>query len=48
LSVTLMLDFVLPTNLALTTTLFSNPIELAPSIWHSGRDTLLQTRLLRV
>jgi hypothetical protein len=27
---------------------FSGPVELAESIWRSGRDTLLETHLLRI
>jgi len=27
---------------------FHSSVELAPSIWHTGRDTLLKIRLLRI
>jgi hypothetical protein len=40
--------FVLASSLDLTTTWFYSPAELVPSVWHSGRDTLLLTRLLRI
>ena len=41
-------DFVPSPDFDLLVTRFSEPAELAPSIWHSGRDTLLETHLLRI
>jgi hypothetical protein len=35
-------------KLDLATTWFYHPVELAPPVWHSGRDTLLETSLLRI
>jgi hypothetical protein len=35
-------------KLDLATTWFYHSVELAPPVWHSGRDTLLATRLLRI
>jgi hypothetical protein len=40
--------FVLASNLDSTTAWFHYSVEFAPSIWHSGRDTLLETHLLRI
>jgi hypothetical protein len=41
-------DLVLASHFDLVTVRFYSSVELVPSVWHSGRDTLLQTRLLRV
>lgn len=40
--------FVLVSNFNLGTVRFYRPVEMIPSVWHSGRDTLLETHLLRV
>lgn len=48
LNITLASGFVLPASLILLTAQFHGPVELVTSIWHTGRDTLLKTRLLRV
>jgi hypothetical protein len=41
-------DFVLESNFTLTTTRFFHSVEFVPPVRHSGRDTLLETHLLRV
>jgi hypothetical protein len=41
-------DFVSSSDFALLATGFSEPVEFAPPILCSGRDTLLQTHLLRI
>ena len=40
--------FVLASNLILATVQLHYSLELVPIVWHSGRDTLLETRLLRI
>jgi hypothetical protein len=42
------LEFAPSTGFHSQVTLFSSLAEFSQSIWHSGRDTLLQTRLLRI
>jgi hypothetical protein len=41
-------DFVLESGFSLVTTRFFHSVEIVPPSWHSGRDTLLETHLLRV
>jgi hypothetical protein len=41
-------DFVQPANFALMDSGFSAMLETAPPIAHTGRDTLLETHLLRI
>jgi hypothetical protein len=41
------LDFVLASGFELPQR-SSDTVELVPSVWHSGRDTLLKIRLLRI
>jgi hypothetical protein len=41
-------DFVLAPGFTLATIRFSHSVEIVPSIWQSGRDTLLETQLLRI
>jgi hypothetical protein len=40
--------FVLVSNFHLVTVRLYRSVEIIPSVWHSGRDTLLETHLLRV
>jgi len=40
--------FVLQSHLNLETVRFHHAVQFLPSVWHSGRDTLLETHLLRV
>ena len=40
--------FVLESHFSLPTVRFYHSAELVPSVWHSGRDTLLETHLLRI
>jgi hypothetical protein len=40
--------FVLSSNFTLTTIRIVHSVEFDPPLWHSGRDTLLDTRLLRI
>jgi hypothetical protein len=39
---------VLDSNVHLVAIPFYDSVELRPSVWHSGRDTLLNTGLLRI
>src|ERR1700721_2406681 len=41
-------NFVLAPDLRLTTIRFFHSLEFVPPAWHSGRDTLLETHLLRI
>jgi hypothetical protein len=41
-------SFVLEPHFSLPTVRFYHSAELVPSVWHSGRDTLLETHLLRI
>jgi hypothetical protein len=41
-------SFVLQSHFSLATVRFRHPLEFVPSLWHSGRDTLLATHLLRI
>ena len=41
-------NFVLTPDLRLTTIRFFHSVEFVPPAWHSGRDTLLETHLLRI
>jgi hypothetical protein len=41
-------SFVLQSHFSLTTVGFYHAVEFVPSVWHSGRDTLLETHLLRI
>jgi hypothetical protein len=41
-------SFVLESHFSLLTVRFYHAAELVPSVWQSGRDTLLETHLLRV
>ena len=41
-------DFVQPENFQLIDSCFSAFVETNPSFWHTGRDTLLETHLLRI
>ena len=41
-------SFVLQSHFSLAQVRFHHPVEFVPSVWHSGRDTLLATRLLRI
>jgi len=41
-------DFALSSDFHFEIARFSSPAEFAPSISHSGRDTLLETHLLRI
>jgi hypothetical protein len=41
-------NFVLAPDLRLTTVRFFHSVEFVPPAWHSGRDTLLETHLLRI
>jgi hypothetical protein len=41
-------SFVVASPLPLSASWFSSFVELDPPVIHSGRDTLLQTRLLRI
>jgi len=41
-------NFVLAPDLRLTTIRFFHSVEFVPPAWHSGRDTLLETHLLRI
>ena len=40
--------FVLESHFSLPMVRFYHLAELVPSVWHSGRDTLLETHLLRI
>jgi hypothetical protein len=40
--------FVLVSNFNLVIVRFYRSVEIIPSVWHTGRDTLLETHLLRV
>jgi hypothetical protein len=40
--------FILASNLDLATTWFYYSVEIVSRVWHSGRDTLLETQLLRI
>jgi len=48
LGIALEQDFVLLANVDLVTTRFYRPAETIPLVSHSGRDTLLETHLLRI
>jgi hypothetical protein len=48
LGIALPRDFVLVGNADLMTTWFYHAAESVPSVWRSGRDTLLETHLLRI
>lgn len=41
-------DFVLESHSSLVAMQFFHPPEFVPPVWHSGRDTLLETHLLRI
>jgi hypothetical protein len=41
-------DFVPSSDFHFEAIRFSGPVEFAESLWHSGRDTLLETHLLRI
>jgi hypothetical protein len=41
-------DFVLASSFNLVTIRYYHSAESVPLVWHSGRDTLLETRLLRI
>ena len=41
-------DFLPLTNFSLATIRFFYPVEFLPPLSHSGRDTLLETHLLRI
>jgi len=41
-------DFVLAAHFPLQTVRFYSSVEPVPSVFHSGRDTLLKSRLLRI
>lgn len=41
-------DFVLASDGDLVGIRFYHSLEVVPAVWHSGRDTLLKTRLLRI
>jgi hypothetical protein len=41
-------DFVLASDFTLATVRFFDSAEFVPPVWHSGRDTLLETQLLRI
>jgi hypothetical protein len=41
-------SFVLESHFSLATIWFYHSIEVAAPAWHSGRDTLLETHLLRI
>jgi hypothetical protein len=41
-------DFVRASNFSLLTIRFYYSVEFVLSVWHSGRDTLLETHLLRI
>jgi hypothetical protein len=41
-------DFVLASDFSLATIPFFHSVEFVPPVWHSGRDTLLKTHLLRI
>jgi hypothetical protein len=40
--------FVLQSHFNLATVRFDHAVQFVPSVWHSGRDTLLETHLLRI
>ena len=46
--VTVALDFVLDSGFSSTPSQFFHTVEFVPPLWHSGRDTLLKTQLLRI
>ncbi len=48
LGIALPRNFVLHTSADLVTTRVYHAAESVPSVWHSGRDTLLETHLLRI
>jgi hypothetical protein len=41
-------DFVLESDFSLVKIQFFHSVEFVPPVWHSGRDTILETHLLRV
>jgi|SRR5580658_2410966 hypothetical protein len=41
-------SFVLQSHFSLAQVRLHHAVELVPSVWHSGRDTLLATHLLRI
>jgi hypothetical protein len=41
-------ELILVLHLDLVKTPLYSSVELVPPVWHSGRDTLLKTRLLRI
>jgi hypothetical protein len=41
-------DFILDSDFSSVTIRFQHSIDLLPRVWHSGRDTLLETHLLRI
>jgi hypothetical protein len=41
-------DFVLAPDFTVATNRFFHSVEFVPPVWHSGRDTLLETQLLRI
>jgi hypothetical protein len=41
-------NFVLAPDFTLATIQLFHSVELVPPVWHSGRDTLLETHLLRI
>lgn len=41
-------DFVLASDFAMAKIRFFPSVEFVPPVWHSGRDTLLETQLLRI
>jgi len=41
-------DFVLASDFTLATIRFFHSVEFVPPVWHSGRETLLETQLLRI
>jgi hypothetical protein len=41
-------DLVLAPDFTLATIRFFHSVEFVPPVWHSGRDTLLETQLLRI
>ncbi|HXN28216.1 MAG TPA: hypothetical protein VN902_13910 [Candidatus Acidoferrales bacterium] len=41
-------DFVLASDFTMAKIRSLHSVELVPPLWHSGRDTLLETQLLRI
>jgi hypothetical protein len=41
-------DFVLASDFTLAKIRFFHSVEFVPPVWHNGRDTLLETQLLRI